>query len=158
ATVSTLPPTMTASEDRPPPVIVGVATFDPFGEGGENDQNVAATIDGDINTSWRTERYRDPMELLKPGVGLTISLTGNPNALEITGIPAGADISVRWSTERPDDPGGWEIIATGRTEGGPLTIQLPDRNGGNWLLWFTLLPRQPDGDYWITIGEIRFHA
>lgn len=156
--VTTLAPSVTAAADRPPPEITGVATFDPFGEGGENDQNVGATIDGNIDTSWRTERYRDPMELLKPGVGLTIAVTGTPNVLEIVGIPGGADISVRWSTERPDDPSGWEIIATGRTEGGPLTFQLPERSDGNWLMWFTSLPRQGDGDYWITIGEIRFHA
>jgi hypothetical protein len=156
--VTTLAPNVTVIADRPPPEITGVATFDPFGEGGENDQNVGATIDGDIDTSWRTERYRDPMELLKPGVGLTIAVTGTPNVLEIVGLPGGADISVRWSTDRPDDPSGWEIIATGRTEGGPLSFQLPERSDGNWLMWFTSLPRQGDGDYWITIGEIRFHA
>jgi serine/threonine protein kinase len=156
--ITTLSPPLTAADDRPPPAIVAVATFDPFGEGGENDQSVGATIDGDVNTSWRTERYRDPMELLKPGVGLTVAIAGNPSTLEIVGIPAGADISVRWSLEIPEDPGGWEVIATGRTEGGPVTFQLPARNGGNWLLWFTSLPRQSDGDYWITIEEIRFHA
>jgi hypothetical protein len=58
----------------------------------------------------------------------------------------------------PGDPGGWEVIASGRSEGGSVTFQLPARDGGNWLLWFTSLPRQPDGDYWITIEEIRFHA
>ncbi|MGH8923888.1 MAG: protein kinase [Acidimicrobiia bacterium] len=155
---TTLLPNITAEDQRPPPAIVGAATFDPFGEGGENDQNVGATIDGDVSTTWRTERYRDPMELLKPGVGLTVSLTGSPSTLEIVAISAGADLSIRWSTGRPDDPGGWEVIATGRTEGGPVTFQLPERSGGNWLLWFTSLPRQSDGDYWISIGEIRFHA
>jgi hypothetical protein len=155
---TTVAPAVTVTDQLPPPTILGAATFDPFGEGGENDQNVGAMIDGDGATTWRTERYRDPMELLKPGVGVTVALAGSPRSLEVIGIPGGADFSVRWSSERPDDPNEWEVIASGRTEGGPVTFQLPERSGGNWLLWFTALPRQADGDYWITIGEIRFLA
>jgi hypothetical protein len=156
--LTTFAPPATVVDQPPPPTILAANTFDPFGEGGENDQNIGATIDGDAATTWRTERYRDPMELLKPGVGVTISLAGSPGALEVIGVSGGADFSVRWSSERPDDPGEWEVIATGRTEGGPVTFQLPERSGGNWLLWFTSLPQQADGDYWITIGEIRFLA
>jgi hypothetical protein len=47
-------------------------------------------------------------------------------------------------------------VVSGRFEGAPLSIQLPARDGGNWLVWFTSLPAQPDGDYWTTVGEIRF--
>ena len=154
---STLRVVTDPSSATTPPQIGAARTFDPFGEGGENDDNIGLVIDGDPATFWRTERYRDPMELLKPGLGVVIALTGVPTSIQIDGMAAGADLSVRWSAEEPFDPSMWETVATGRSEGGPLTFQLPVRTDGNWLLWLTSLPRQPDGDYWITIGEIRFN-
>ena len=157
-TATSVPVTITAVDQAPLPVITATATFDPFGEGGENDQNIGAVADGDTATAWRTERYRDPVELLKPGVGVTVAVSGRPRKLELIGVQAGAGLSIRWSAERPDDPSNWEVIASGRTEGGQVIYQLPPRSDGTWLVWFTSLPRQGDGDYWITIEEIRFHG
>ncbi|MEX0666906.1 MAG: hypothetical protein WD313_01095, partial [Acidimicrobiia bacterium] len=71
--------TTTTQPGSPVPVLIAAAsTYDPFGEGGENDGSVGLVIDGDPATTWRTERYRDPIELLKPGVGLTIAVAGTP--------------------------------------------------------------------------------
>ena len=66
---TTAPTTTTTQPGSPVPVLIAAAsTYDPYGEGGENDDSVAQVIDGDLATTWRTERYRDPIELLKPGV------------------------------------------------------------------------------------------
>lgn len=157
APATTAPPIALPSSRTPPPAVTGVATFDPFGEGGENDQNVGLVLDADPSTLWRTERYRDPMELLKPGLGVRVAITGTPGSVEILGMSAEAELSVRWAADVPADPAAWETVASGRSDGGPVVFQLPAREGGNWLIWFTSLPRQGDGDYWITIGEIRFH-
>ena len=69
--------TTTTQPGSPEPVLIAAAsTYDPYGEGGENDGSVGLVIDGDPSTTWRTERYRDPIELLKPGVGLTVAVAG----------------------------------------------------------------------------------
>lgn len=59
-----------------------VATFDPFGDGTENDSGVGAATDGDPTTAWRSENYFDG-ELRKPGVGLVLDL-GRPR--EVSGF------------------------------------------------------------------------
>jgi len=149
--------TTTTDPESPIPVqIVAASTYDPYGEGGENDSSIGLVIDGDPGTTWRTERYRDPVELMKPGVGLTIAVAGVPNSIELLGLSTGVVFQIMWAESRPPEPIEWEMVASGRFEGAPLIIQLPQRDGGNWLIWFTSLPAQPDGDYWSTVGEIRF--
>jgi serine/threonine protein kinase len=64
------PPTETPTVVLP---IGSVSTFDPFGDGTENDSGVAAAIDGDTSTAWRSENYFDA-DLRKPGVGLLFDL------------------------------------------------------------------------------------
>jgi serine/threonine protein kinase len=138
------------------PIALGALTFDPFGEGGENDGLVELVLDGDLSTSWRTELYRDPMELLKPGVGLTVSVRGTPSSVEIAGLAAGADLTIMWSPGRPETPEEWEPLAAGRSTDLEVRLQLPPRTDGNWLIWFTRLPEQSDGNYWAGVSEIRF--
>ncbi|HUO46373.1 MAG TPA: hypothetical protein VM470_06040 [Acidimicrobiia bacterium] len=155
---STTSPTTTTSPGGvgPAPTVQGVLTLDPFGEGGENDGEVELVIDGDLATAWRTERYRDPMELLKPGVGLTVSVQGTPGTMEILGLSPGTHLWVGWSPGRSEDPAEWEQLANARSTSTVLTLQLPPRQDGNWLIWFTRFPLQADGDYWTGVTEIRF--
>ena len=149
--------TTTTQAGSPEPVLIAAAaTYDPYGEGGENDGSIGLVIDGDPSTTWRTERYRDPIELLKPGVGLTVAVAGTPGSIELLGLSTGVVFQIFWSESRPPEPSQWEQVVSGRFEGAPLPIQLPPRDGGNWLVWFTSLPSQSDGDYWTTVGEIRF--
>jgi serine/threonine-protein kinase len=50
-----------------------VATFDPFGDGSENDSTAPYAVDGDPSTAWRSENYFDG-SLHKQGVGLVFDL------------------------------------------------------------------------------------
>jgi hypothetical protein len=50
-----------------------VLVLDPFGDGQENDSNLALAIDGDGSTAWRSENYFDG-SLRKPGMGLVFDL------------------------------------------------------------------------------------
>jgi putative peptidoglycan lipid II flippase len=50
-----------------------VVTFDPFGDGGENDSTAPYAVDGDPSTAWRSENYFDG-SLHKQGVGLVFDL------------------------------------------------------------------------------------
>ena len=131
-------------------------TLDPFGEGGENDQLVANLIDGDVSTEWRTERYLDPIALLKPGVGVTIRVLGTPSALEIVRLSDGSEAEIFWSEERLEDPSGWQRIVGVNATPGSTKVDLPSRTDGFWLIWLTELSQQDDGTYLSSIAELRF--
>lgn len=133
-----------------------VATVDPYGEGGENDQLVANMVDGDTSTEWRTERYLDPLPLLKPGVGVSMQVAGRPSRLQLVGLTEGTVFEILWSEEPFPDPTGWEHIAGGVASPGSTSLSLPPRVNGYWLVWLTDLPERGDGTYQAAIAELRF--
>ncbi len=147
-TPTTLPPV--------PVTIDAVASFDPLADGTENDGRLRNLTDGDTATEWRTETYFDPLPLIKAGVGVTFSVSGTPDILSVTALSEGTVFSLRWSADLEDDPDVWESIASGRSLGGPLTLPLPPRSGGHWLLWLTELSPTAEGDFRSSIGEVRF--
>ncbi len=154
---STTTPSEVTTTLRPGAVgVVGVAAFDPYGEGGENDQLVPDLIDDDPATEWRTERYQDPLSLLKPGVGITVDVTGTPAVAQIVGMTEGTVFELRWSEEPPDTPDQAERIAGLVASQGTITVDLPDRTDGTWVVWMTDLGRQGDGSYLSAIAELRF--
>lgn len=61
---------------------VDVSSLDPFGDGHENDSNLGSSVDGDLDTAWRSENYFDG-RLNKPGVGLVFDLG---RTMEVTGF------------------------------------------------------------------------
>jgi hypothetical protein len=131
-------------------------SFDPYGEGGEGDPSVGALIDGDVGTSWQTERYLDPIDLLKPGVGVTIRMQGTPASLQIVGLSEGSVFDLYWSDQRLETPDLWERVASGSATPGTVGIDLPLRTNGFWLVWLTALTPQDDGTYQSSIAELRF--
>ena len=131
-------------------------TLDPFGEGGENDQLVANVIDGDVGTSWQTERYLDPLPLLKPGVGVTVRVAGTPGALQVVQMTPGTVFEVHWATSRFEDVAAWERIAGAHASPAATAIDLPPRSDGYWLVWLTDLPVTGDGTHQASIAELRF--
>ncbi len=137
-------------------VVAAVDTFDPFGEGGENDHLVGNVIDGDLETEWVTERYLDPLPLLKPGVGLTALVEGVPDRLQLIGLSPTTTFEILWSERLDDDPDAWERVAGGTASRSAMSIELPPRLDGNWLLWLTDLPPRGDGSYQAALAELRF--
>jgi hypothetical protein len=146
---TTIPAATTATPSQP-------TSFDPFGEGGEGDQSVAALIDNDVGTEWQTERYLDPLELLKPGVGVTVRMDGIPSSLQIVGLSDGSVFDLYWSAQRFETPDLWERVASGSATPGTIGINLPSRTDGFWLLWLTELTQQDDGTFQTSIAELRF--
>jgi serine/threonine protein kinase len=158
-----LPPVTSTTVIDPPGAATGIdivelTVHDPFGEGGENDVQLPNLVDGDPATTWSTERYRSPLPRIKPGVGLMMQPASRPVVLDVIRVSDGVTYSLRWSTDRPSDPGGWEEIVSGTTVGGSLSLRLPPRQGGAWLLWLTELPQRSPGVYSAEIGEVRFRA
>jgi hypothetical protein len=145
------------SDDALEPVdVLEVAAFDPFGEQEENDDRIPALVDGDPDTSWRTERYRDPLPALKPGVGLVFAVGDEARRASFGGITRGVHYELRWSESMNDDIDEWERIAGGETISTELDVQLPNRDAGRWLLWLTDLPEASDGGHLAEIAEVRF--
>lgn len=157
AVTATLPPSTTSTTAFiPSPVEIGdVATFDPFGGGGENDDLVGAAVDGDLSTAWRTEVYLDPLPLLKPGVGLTLEVRGAPREMEILGLAVGATLELRWAPGPRSSLDDYELVARLASQPGVTPMRVPVRENGTWLIWFTDLPPM-DGDFVASVSEVRF--
>jgi hypothetical protein len=154
ATTTSLPP---GTILPPGPVsVVDFGSFDPFGEGGENDEAMADLLDGSASTVWRSERYQDPLPLVKPGVGLRFQVTGAPSSLQLVGLSSGTEFDIYWAQEPPPGIDGWERALTATADSATTLFPLPPREGGHWLLWMTDFPQQPDGTYYAELGEVRF--
>ncbi len=123
---------------------VSTVAFDPFGTGdpGENDAAAALASDGEPDTAWATETYRDPdLASYKQGVGLVLDL-GRRHA--VAGL-ALASPSSGWTAEAYvlDDPPGADVAtwgeARGRSEGldDGARLDLDGAEGRYVLLWIT---------------------
>lgn len=150
-TEPTLPPLQTVP-------IETIESYDPFGEDEENDDRLPNLTDESPDTVWRTERYRDPLPALKPGVGLVFEVSDPATHLSLGGITPGVDFQVRWSPGNDDDLEAWEPVTTGVTIAGELEVQLPERDSGWWMLWLTDLPEATDGGHLAEIAEVRFRG
>lgn len=153
ATTSTVAVTTIEGE---PTTIVRAFSYDPEGDGSEHDENIPKIIDGDPATSWRTERYFDPLPQLKRGVGIAVELIGRPVQIVATGLSNETAYAIMWSDVLPaSGVEGWERLASGTVSGERVETQIPEREDGFWLLWLTDLPPQEDGFY-ASLAELRF--
>ena len=141
-----------------PVVLLQVLDFDPLGDGEEHPGRLPLLTDGDPNTEWRTERYFDPLPLLKEGVGLAFEVSGSPAFLELTGLSEGTAFRLMWAESLlgVDDPG-WEVIAEQQAGAATLRLPLPEHRSGVWLLWLTDLPPEGDG-YRTRLAEVSFSS
>lgn len=136
-------------------LIASLKTHDPFGDGTEHDSEVRNLLDGDLSTTWSTERYQSKLSILKAGVGLVFEIEGTPSRLSMFAISDGTAYTVYWARSLPAEFGGWERVSGGNVSGGRVNVQLPEREPGTWLVWFTELP--PEGEsYLAKIAEVRF--
>ncbi len=159
-TTSTTEPTVEFAVAPAPPEPVevrSVAAFDPLGDGQEHSGTVGRLIDGDPATTWRTERYFDPLPLLKEGVGLAFEVTGSPSSVELLGVSVGTTFRVMWAGSLLDiEDEGWDVLAEELAGSTAVSIPLPDRSDGIWLVWLTDLPAEDDG-YLTRVAEVQFH-
>jgi serine/threonine protein kinase len=153
---STTTTTVASTVPSGPVDIVGITSFDPYGEGGENDEQLSNIIDGSNSTTWRTERYQDPLSLQKPGVGIDFEVTGRPSRIQLVDLTVGTEFGIYWSQLGAVDLDGWEHVLDDVASPGVGLYTLPPRSDGFWLLWLTELPLQPDGSYYAELAQVRF--
>ena len=151
------PPTSTVQAlDTPTenaiPTVVSV--YDPFGDGIENDEALAAVVDGKRATKWETEPYPSPLDETKEGLGVILESPIPIGAIEITGT-SDTQFTVAWNVTLPDVPGDWERIGAGQILAGTTRLDVAHREQGFWLVWITSLPQRADGSFGTSIAEIR---
>lgn len=151
STTTTLP-----DIDRSVVTVTDVIVFDPEGDGAEHDREIPNLTDGDVATAWSTERYNDPLPLIKSGVGFALSVEGAPSEIELLGSVDGMSYRLLWSASAVAAITEWESIASGSIGGERGAVQLPARSDGWWLVWITDVPADPDGGYVGRVGEVRF--
>lgn len=156
ATTATTVASSTTLPEAPPGILSATpAVYDPFGDQSERNRDLPNLVDQDPATSWRTERYLDPLNLIKPGVGVTFQVGGTPGSVEVR-ASRGTGFSIRWAEAIPAEFSDWGSIASGSVLDAPTILQLPDRDGGYWLLWFTDLPQQAEAEYYTSVSEVTF--
>jgi hypothetical protein len=154
-TTSSVPTTTTLAVPAPGVVAAEPGVYDPFGDGSERERDLANLVDGSLDSTWRTERYFDPLSLIKDGVGVTFRVRGAPGSIQFT-ASEGTSYTVLWAETIPAEFGDWETIGSGNVLGAPAVLQLPSRDGGVWLLWFTGIPEQAPGEFFTVVSEVTF--
>lgn len=156
ATTTTVVASTTTAAATPPGTLTAEpSVYDPFGDESERERDLPNLVDGDFTTTWRTERYFDPLPLIKSGVGVTFRVNGAPDSIELRASP-NTSYAILWAETVPASFAEWEEIGSGTVFDAPATMQLPDRDGGVWLLWLTDLPEQGADEYYAEISEVVF--
>ena len=169
-------PSPTTTTTSAPPAAAGAATtsavpvtgdgvmlnatavvLDPIGDGAEHDRELPFLTDGDTATAWRTESYYAPLPLLKSGVGIVFTIAGNPATVDVVGSP-GTRYTIAWAASADSSRDGYEDLASGELREETTRMQLAERTGGAWLIWFTDLPEQEAGVYYTVISEVSFRS
>jgi len=132
SSISLPAPTTAPAAPTGPPSIAGVTTFDPEGDGTENDGDVRWTTDGDRGTSWSTLCYKSPTFGSKSGVGLIVQLA-EPNYARV-------DVDFAGSTWRADMYGANEVGSDVSSWGEPIARGSSD--AGSTLTGITSSPVQ----------------
>lgn len=144
--------------------IAFVATYDPLGDGVENDEQVGFAADGDPTTVWSTVCYESEYLGAKGGVGLVTTFTGTaPGRLEID-LPAGpwaVEVRTVAADTYPASLDGWGEVVAAANANGAETMSVPlIAAARHALVWFRQLPADPDcsGDnpHRASVSEIRF--
>lgn len=98
----------------------------------ENDELLSNLLDGDADTSWRTERYEDPaFGRLKPGVGFVVDLGSRYTLSDatFTTTTPGISFDVRVADGRFEDAEDWEVAATVREARAEERVDLGEVTG-----------------------------
>jgi hypothetical protein len=133
-----------------------VAVYNPEGKG-DNTGRAKYAIDGKPDTVWRTEKYRQQLPAVKPGVGLIVAFQDpiNLSQVKITGT-AGTKVEIRSATGKNPDLADTKVIGNGDLKDGETTIPLAQPTQGEFfIVWITQLG-DADGQFMTEIGDLAF--
>jgi hypothetical protein len=139
------PPPRPAPASHPAPVpVAAIHSYDPFGDGSEDESEVGNLIEANPGTSWHTDYYftRD-FGRLKPGVGVVLQLARPQplSRLEVVSLTPGWSGSVYLAGQMPSSFSGWgRPVASLSDVGAQASFPLGHRQALYVLLWITRLP------------------
>ncbi len=140
--------------------IAKVEDFDPLGNGTENPETVANSIDGNPDTTWTTVGYFSELNLQKAGVGLLVDLGKAEDVskvdLQLQGQPSSVEVlSAGDATSPPTSVD--ELDTLDRVERAGTSVSLPVRPAVETrylVVWLTSLPEVETGTWRGSVAEI----
>jgi hypothetical protein len=143
--------------------VASVTTFDPEGDGEENQDEADRVVDGKASTVWISKYYKDPFGPtgLKDGVGLVLDLgtSRRIGAVKVRTVGGATDFEVRTSDQLGSSPDDFDPMGKPAQDvDGPATVRPEDPVRARYVLvWLTQLP--VDGDvYRGRIAEIAVYG
>jgi hypothetical protein len=138
------------------PRIAAIRAIDPEGDKDEDTRRSPRAVDGDPETTWRSQVYRSAsFGGLKDGVGLALRLE-RPAALHGVQLDAagkGGTVEVRVGPSA--DVTASKVVATADLTGEGTTIDVSGATPAQYvILWFTSLPKD-GGKFRIEVSEVR---
>jgi eukaryotic-like serine/threonine-protein kinase len=117
--------------------LAGLSGYDPYGTGGEHDQDAKLATDGQPGTFWETEHYNSSLSILrKKGVGLLLDAgsTRRVGSLTVTSDTPGfaAEIEAGPSATGPFPP-----VSGSQTVGSSTTFTLRNARARYFVVWIT---------------------
>lgn len=105
-------PTLTTPDGQPVPLtdsaVSAITSFDPMGDGVENESKIRLARDGETATAWLTSCYTNQYFGAKQGVGVVVKLTGPAQGVLGLHFPSAPwNVDVYAATEVPGDLDGW---------------------------------------------------
>lgn len=134
--------------------VVGVTSFDPQGDGNENNADAPLVIDGDPETAWTSRSYYRPnWGGIKDGTGLVLDL-GDGATVDTVTIDLG-DEEVGAQLFLADEPSlsGGEELDSSDSASGTWEVDGGGASGRYLILWFTR-PAETDDGYAVSVREI----
>jgi hypothetical protein len=115
-----------------------VRAYDPFGTGGENDENASKATDNNGDTYWETERYYDAPSLNKAGVGLVLDANSvvQLHQLALTTATPGFNAVIRAGDSPTQFP---DTVSAPETVSGRAMFTIVGKPHRYYLLWITRL-------------------
>ncbi|SHE63008.1 protein kinase family protein [Streptoalloteichus hindustanus] len=148
-----------------PPVgpVVEVASAEIYNVKGtpDNRDQVARVVDGDPESRWRTDSYRQQFPALKPGIGVQFRLK-EPTALSklvVESPSQGTVVEVRAATGRNPRLDDTRVIGQARLDQRQTDVQITSAEPvQHVILWITELAGAPSGGNLSEIAEVKIYS
>ncbi|QIS16868.1 murein biosynthesis integral membrane protein MurJ [Nocardia arthritidis] len=151
-------PSPTVASGVPVP-ITSVSVFSPEGTP-DNPGGVAAVLDSNPSTTWRTDQYFQQFPALKKGVGImaTLPSPAKLTTVAITSPSPGTQVEIRTSPTESPTLDQTQLIGSTRLNDGVTEIPVRTDQAARYVLvWITGLANN-GGQFQSAIAEIRFDA
>ncbi|HEX5114759.1 MAG TPA: protein kinase family protein [Pseudonocardiaceae bacterium] len=145
ASHSTTPPPTTTTTPAVGPAVkpTTMTEFNVPGHTADNPHSLPRLIDGDPNTTWKTDNYFQPFPTLKPGIGLvaTFAQPVQLTEVDVDSPSAGTVVQIRvTSSVNPPDVNATQLIGQATLINGHTEIRLAPMQPNQYVMvWITKL-------------------